>query len=194
MSVDTSIEDQPHIHQPDQFDLCQGHSSNWHFHCKSMGSHLKRHIIMKPLGLGVPYQTCRHLTWVLQGIPKFRSLRPHFLILWAKVEFSHYNQCDSQMSINHLPFEVETWYLHPRCIMIRPLVAFHNFDLDLVFKVTMITESFDTGIGRFLSWLKIHLLKIYPTYINQTSLTSVKVTIAIDIFNGNQWVFTWKDM
>ena len=31
MSVDTSIEDLPTIHQPYQFDLCQHHSSNRHF-------------------------------------------------------------------------------------------------------------------------------------------------------------------
>ena len=26
--------------------------------------------------------------------------------------------------------------------------------------------------------------------VNQVSLTSIKVTVAIDILNGNQWVFT----
>ena len=39
------------------------------------------------------------------------------------------------------------------------------------------------GFGRFLSWLKIHSLNNYLTYINQISLTSVKVTAARYIFN-----------
>ena len=43
-SVDTSIEDRPNIHQPHQFDLCQGHSSNRHFQWKATGFYLKRHI------------------------------------------------------------------------------------------------------------------------------------------------------
>ena len=41
-------------------------------------------------------------------ISEIRSLHPQFWILWVKVGFSHYNQCDSKMSINQKPFEVET--------------------------------------------------------------------------------------
>ena len=39
MMVKTSIQDLPNIHQPDQFDLCQGHSTNRHFQWKSLGFH-----------------------------------------------------------------------------------------------------------------------------------------------------------
>ena len=45
MSVDTSIEDFPHIHEEDPFDLGEDHSSNGHFQWKSVGFHLNRHII-----------------------------------------------------------------------------------------------------------------------------------------------------
>ena len=31
MTEDTPIEQLPYMHQPDQFDICQGHSSNIHF-------------------------------------------------------------------------------------------------------------------------------------------------------------------
>ena len=49
------------IIKKDQFDLCQNHSSNWHLQWKSMGFHLYRHIVLRPLGLGAPNQTCGHL-------------------------------------------------------------------------------------------------------------------------------------
>ena len=74
MSMDTPLEKLYDIHQPDQFDLCQGGSSNRHFQWKSMEFHLNRHIVLRQLGLGLPFLTCRHLMWVLQGIPKIRSL------------------------------------------------------------------------------------------------------------------------
>ena len=90
----------PTIRQPDQFDLCQGHSSNRHIQMKSMDFHLTKHIVLRPLGLGVPHQTCGHLKWIVQCILKIRPLRHHFWILWVKDKFSHYNQRDSQMSIN----------------------------------------------------------------------------------------------
>ena len=86
-----SVEDLPNIPQPGQFDLCQGHSSNRHFQWKPMGFHLNRYLLLRPLGLGIPYQTCAHLRRILQGRPRIRSLCPHFLILWVKVEFFHYN-------------------------------------------------------------------------------------------------------
>ena len=35
----------PNIHEPDQFDFCQGQSSNRHLQWKSKGFHLNRHII-----------------------------------------------------------------------------------------------------------------------------------------------------
>ena len=41
MIEDTSNEELPNIHQPDQFDLRQGHSSNRHFQWKSMACSLK---------------------------------------------------------------------------------------------------------------------------------------------------------
>ena len=40
MSVDTSIEELPSMHQPDQFDFCQGHSSNEHLQWESMALNL----------------------------------------------------------------------------------------------------------------------------------------------------------
>ena len=40
MSVDTSTEDLPNVHQPDQFDLYQDHSSSRHFQWKSMACDL----------------------------------------------------------------------------------------------------------------------------------------------------------
>ena len=43
MSIYACIEDLPNIHQPDQFDLCEGLSSNRHFQLKSVGFHLTRH-------------------------------------------------------------------------------------------------------------------------------------------------------
>ena len=41
MTEDTSIEELPNIHQQNQIDLCQGHSSNLHFKWKSMAYNLK---------------------------------------------------------------------------------------------------------------------------------------------------------
>ena len=41
MNVDTSIEKLHNIHQPDQFDLCQGHSSKRHFQWKLIAYTLK---------------------------------------------------------------------------------------------------------------------------------------------------------
>ena len=43
---------------------------------------------LRSLVLVVRCQTCGHLRWVLQGIPKIRSLCPPFWILWAKVNYS----------------------------------------------------------------------------------------------------------
>ena len=75
--------------------------------------------------------------------------------------------------------------------MTTPFIASYKFDLDFVFKVTRITENFlywnvwkwhklsSLGLEDFFSWLKIHLLKNYLTYINKISLTSGKVTSAI---------------
>ena len=44
MSVDTSVEELPNLHELDQFDLCQDHSSKRHLQWKSMGN---RHIILR---------------------------------------------------------------------------------------------------------------------------------------------------
>ena len=87
--------------------------------------------------------------------------------------------------------------------MTRPFIECHKFDLGLVFKDTRIIEisfAFETlkearsvlfWFGRFLSRVQIHLLKNYPTYMNQIPLTSVKVTaLTMDIFHSNQWIFT----
>ena len=52
MSVDTCIEDPPTIHQPDHFDLCQGHSSNRRFQWESVGFHLNMHLVLDPLAHG----------------------------------------------------------------------------------------------------------------------------------------------
>ena len=82
--------------------------------------------------------------------------------------------------------------------MTIPFIACQMFDFDLVFKVTGIVEFFK--ISNIQSWHKRsslgledlyhkcrHIyLKNYPTYINQISLISVKVTAVIDIFNENQ--------
>ena len=59
MSVDTATGKLPNVHQPDQFDLCQYHSSNRHFQGKSIEFHLNSHIFLQPLGPKVEYQTCR---------------------------------------------------------------------------------------------------------------------------------------
>ena len=56
------MEDLPDMHQPDQFDLSQGPSSNRHFQWKSMGSHLNRHIVFRQLEPVLPYQTCGDLS------------------------------------------------------------------------------------------------------------------------------------
>ena len=61
MRVDMFSEELPNIHQPDQFDPCQGHITNRLFQWKSMGFHLSRHIVLRSLGLGVPYYSCGHL-------------------------------------------------------------------------------------------------------------------------------------
>ena len=102
-----------------------------------------------------------------------------------KVEFYHYNLCYRQMSINEKPFKVETWCVYLRCIMIRPFVACHKYDLDLVFKVTTITESFHIWktlkggtnchlwFWKILSWVKIHLLKNYTRSSNWMEYTSL---------------------
>ena len=74
-----------------QFDLCQGHSNNRHFQI-SVGFHLNRQKVLRPLGLGVLFQTCVHLRRIVQGIPRKRSLNAHFWILWVWVNFfSHYS-------------------------------------------------------------------------------------------------------
>ena len=48
MSVDASVKDLPNLHQPDHFDLYEGHISKKHFQWKSMGFDLNRHIILRP--------------------------------------------------------------------------------------------------------------------------------------------------
>ena len=68
----------PNMHQPDQFDLCQGHSSNRHFQWKSMGFHQNRHTVLRQLGLGFHITPVdRDLQWILQGISRIRSLLHH---------------------------------------------------------------------------------------------------------------------
>ena len=133
-----------------------------HFQWKSMGFHLNRHIVLRSLGLVVPYQTCGHLKWLLQGICRIRSLRPHFWVLWVKVEFFHYNQWDRLKSINQWPFKVKTWYLYPRCIMTRLFIACYKIDLDFVFKVTRIIESFH--IWNLWRWHKKSFLGLEDVY------------------------------
>ena len=75
----------------------------------------------------------------------------------------------------------------PKMMMTRPFNGYHMFDLDLVsrspqslkvftFETLKVAQTFIFGLGRFLSCMQIHLLKINPTYINQIILTSVKVT------------------
>ena len=110
------------------------------FFCPSLCQH--RWHKLKSLVWVIPYQTCGYLSWVVQGIPNIRSLCPHFWILCAKVQFSHFHPWDRQMSVNQLPFEEETWYSYLRCLMTRLFITFHMFDLDLVFKVTRILENF----------------------------------------------------
>ena len=87
-------EDLFNIHQPDQFDLCQGYSSKRHLQWKSTGFHLNRHIVFKPLGLGVPYQTCGHLRWILQGRRTNKVPTSSFLDFMGQIQFFHYNQWD----------------------------------------------------------------------------------------------------
>ena len=66
--------------------------------------------------------------------------------------------------------------------MTRPFIAYHKFDLDL----PRIIEKFH--IWNILNWLKLsslgledlsyvykHLLKTYPKYMSQISLTSLRV-------------------
>ena len=75
------------------------------------------------------------------------------------------------------------------------------FDLDLVFKVIRIIEiltlgTFEGGKNFSLGLEDFNMsvdtaIEDLPTYFNQISLTSVKVTASIDIFSENQWVFTW---
>ena len=68
-----------------QFDLSQGHSSNRHFQWKWMFFLLNRQIILRPLSPGVPYQTCGHLRWILQGIPIISSLHTPVQILLSSL-------------------------------------------------------------------------------------------------------------
>ena len=49
MSVAASIEELLKIHEPDHFDLYQGHSSNRYFQFKSMGFHLNGRIVLNSL-------------------------------------------------------------------------------------------------------------------------------------------------
>ena len=79
--VHATTEDLPYIHQPDQYELCQGHRSNRPSQWKSMSFHLNRHIVLRPLGPRVPYQRGRHLKSILLGIFRIRSLHHHFWIL-----------------------------------------------------------------------------------------------------------------
>ena len=112
------------------------------------------------------------------------------------------------MPIKQLPSKEQTKCLYSRCIMTKPFFACHKCDLDHVFKNTTLIESFH--IWSFWNWHKLSalvwnlkLLKLaqtvsfgleddhhecrHPICINQISLTSVKVTGAIDILNGNEW-------
>ena len=54
MGVDTSIEEEPNMHQPDQFDFSQGHSSKWTFSMEIHGIHLEIHILLLLLQLSSP--------------------------------------------------------------------------------------------------------------------------------------------
>ena len=83
--VDTSIDEPLSIQQPDQFDLCQAHSSKRPFQWKSTGFHINRCIVLRPLGLGIAYQNCEHLGWILLGIPRTRLVHPHFWILYESI-------------------------------------------------------------------------------------------------------------
>ena len=56
------------------------------------------------------------------------------------------------------PLTVQTWYLYPRCVIARPFIAYHSFDLDSVFKVNMIIESFN--IWNFWKWHKLSALAL----------------------------------
>ena len=60
-----------------------------------------------------------------------------------------------------------------------------------LFKVAQIVIFW---FGRILPWVQMHRVKTCPTYTNQISLTSVMVTAAIDLFNGNQWVHLNRHM
>ena len=85
--------------------------------------------------------------------------------------------------------------------MTRPFIACHNFDLDLVFKVTMIIESFD--LGSFLGgancnpwdW-KIFIMSVDTSIedlpkIHQPDLFDLCQGHSTNrLFNGNQCVFT----
>ena len=115
--------------------------------------------------------------------PRKRSLRPHVWILWVKVKFSYYNQQDRHLCINRYPFELETWYLHPRCIMTRTFISWHKFDLEFVFKVTRIIQNLD--IWNFWRWHKLSFFGLEdfyheckyicwrPSHHTSTSLTSL---------------------
>ena len=74
--------------------------------------------------------------------------------------------------------------------MTRTFLACHK--IDHVLKVTKIIESFQ--IWSFWKGLKLSILDLedfhekyrciyYQVYINQNSLTSVKVTVSVDIYN-----------
>ena len=136
MCVATSFEDLPKIHQPDQFDLCQGHSSKRHFQWKSMSCHLNRHIVLRPLDLWVPYQTCEHLGWMLQGIRRIRSLHHHFWIYGSVIDIYKGNWIG---------------------IFFRPLGS-HIGPVDTPqVNTTRHTQNNVTGLHFWILWVKVHL-------------------------------------
>ena len=73
----------------------------------------------------------------------------------------------------------------------KPFIAYHKFDLGLVFKVMQSGKIFTYETSNMTQTWKIFIvsvdtsLKNCPTGMNKSSLTSV--TAASDIFNGNKW-------
>ena len=47
------------------------------------------------------------------SLTKIRAVRPHFWVLWVKVQFSHYNQWERQMPINWKLFKVKNLIFIP---------------------------------------------------------------------------------
>ena len=96
MTEDASSEELTNIQQLDQLDLCQGYSSNRHVQWKSIDFQLNRHIVLRPLGSGVLYQTCG-----LQGIPRIWSLWKILTLDFSgQGSIIHYNHWERQVSKN----------------------------------------------------------------------------------------------